>query len=193
MDFLHKLALILIPKRYRAQDYIVRAGEISDEMYFIVSGAAEVLSQVSDKRSEEEGGSVALARVTELRDGSFFGEVGVLFSKPRTASVRTVTETIEVICLRKGDLDDLLKRNPEVASIIAEEAEERLKQSEMRKKIAEEIQGKAGQTVGNEIDVEVTRERLKRVRKTVCKTYGRYRFRCFKTVTWGSCTCWRSR
>ena len=55
-----------------------RAGEIGRHMYFISRGTVDVIAA--------DGKTL----YNTLRDGDVFGEIALLFSQPRTASVRAV-------------------------------------------------------------------------------------------------------
>jgi len=114
--FIKRLTIHLIPQLYSPQDWILRAGEIGDCMYFISKGVVEVLSQ-----SEE--------RLTVQGDGQFFGEIALLFKCTRTASVRAITYT-HVFILKKEDLDKTLKEYPQYISKIQDVAKERLSKTQ---------------------------------------------------------------
>src|SRR5919108_1939388 len=78
---------------------IVERLDPGDAMYIIVSGAAEV----------DVGG-----RFPRLEPGDFFGEMAVLASKPREATVKAV-EDVEALRLPADGLQAFLLENPEVA------------------------------------------------------------------------------
>lgn len=72
---------------------IVKQGDPSHHAYYIKSGRAEVIV-------EEDGHSLVLA---EIGPGEVFGEIGVLESESRSASVRAI-EKCEVVPLSKKDM-----------------------------------------------------------------------------------------
>lgn len=73
---------------YRAGDALFREGDPSDFACRILEGRVSVVK-------ESQGSPVVLG---EIGPGSFVGEMGVLEHKPRSATVRAVTETlVEVI------------------------------------------------------------------------------------------------
>lgn len=78
---------------------IIKQGDPSHHAYYIKSGRAEVIV-------EEEGHSLVLA---EIYPGEVFGEIGVLESENRSASVRAVEKCI-VIPLSKKDLQDRIDK-----------------------------------------------------------------------------------
>jgi F-box/leucine-rich repeat protein 7 len=61
----------------------------------------------------------------ELHQGSFFGEIGILFSIPRTATIIADTKCF-VACLTAETLQKILPKYPQVEKVIRFEAEERL-------------------------------------------------------------------
>jgi hypothetical protein len=76
--------------RYRRGDVIVAEGEPADRFYIVTSGEAEVVQRVDDRD----------VCVCTFAPGQCFGEVGLLTSRPRNATVRAVSE-VEVLSLDK--------------------------------------------------------------------------------------------
>ncbi|BFZ55444.1 hypothetical protein PYCC9005_002485 [Savitreella phatthalungensis] len=108
----------LIMSRMRSRvaevgDEICREGETAKAMYWIIRGSVAVCS-----RDEE-------SKFGELHAGQFFGEIGVLFSIPRTASIVTQTRCL-LMALTLEDLQEVLPRFPDIERAIREEAQERL-------------------------------------------------------------------
>jgi len=95
-------------------DVLIRAGEIGDRMFFILSGVVTV----------DLGGG----RKTTLEDGSFFGEIAMLHRARRTATV-TARTRCELLALDINDFRHLLQRTPKVAEAIAHTARERMNES----------------------------------------------------------------
>jgi voltage-gated potassium channel len=95
-------------------DVLIRAGEIGDRMFFIVSGIVTV----------DLGGG----RTTTLEDGDFFGEIALLHKARRTATVSARTRC-ELLALDLKDFRHLLQGMPHVAEAIAKTARERLHES----------------------------------------------------------------
>ncbi|MCH9699303.1 MAG: cyclic nucleotide-gated ion channel/potassium channel family protein [Gammaproteobacteria bacterium] len=88
---------------------IIRKGELAERMFFIVSGEVEI------KLPNE---------IINMRDGEFFGELGVLYKIRRTASVTALT-FVELLQLEKKDLEALLETNPDLRERITMLASER--------------------------------------------------------------------
>lgn len=84
-------------------------GEKSRSMYFIVTGQVEI---------EIEGESIV------LDEGEFFGEMGLLYGRRRTAHVHALTYS-ELLCLEGKDFFSLLNNHPEIRQTIEGEAEKR--------------------------------------------------------------------
>ncbi len=70
-EFTDALLNHLEPANFEARDYIVRAGELGDSMFFLGRGFVEVL--------DADG-----ALLTSLSDGALFGEMALLFKEPRS-------------------------------------------------------------------------------------------------------------
>ena len=65
------LCLKLKPLVFTPGDYIVVAGEVGNEMYFVSHGAVDVIAP--------DGKTI----LTTLKSGSFFGEIALLHDRPR--------------------------------------------------------------------------------------------------------------
>jgi glucose-6-phosphate 1-dehydrogenase len=111
--FLYSLAMMLKPVVCAPGETIIRKGDFGQEMYFICRGEVEVLS----------GEGQLLSR---LKEGNFFGEIGLLLSQPRTAHVRAATPC-DLFVLEKGDFLQVLKDQPQFAQSISEIARTRYK------------------------------------------------------------------
>jgi CRP-like cAMP-binding protein len=74
---IQKLKMLIVPKN----EYIIRKGEIANEMYFIVKGSVKVI--------DEQGNSIAV-----LDKGKHFGEMALLDEvlSVRNASVVTISD-----------------------------------------------------------------------------------------------------
>ncbi len=86
--------------------------EPGESCYLILSGSVEVFSQRTDKY------------IATLHDGEFFGEISLLMGTPRTASVRTLEDTI-LFVVDRNDLQNLLVNHPSLADQIAQKLSER--------------------------------------------------------------------
>ncbi len=111
-ELIRQIVLNLKPVLFTPGDYIFRKGELGDQMYFISRGKVEIVS--------EDGKTV----YATLSDGAFFGEIALLFSSERTASVRAAAYC-DLYTLDKFTFDNVLAKFPEVAQQVHAMAEER--------------------------------------------------------------------
>lgn len=112
-SFLAEIGLHLRPQINAANDYILTEGDEAKAMYWLVRGAVAVTSRDGE------------STYAELKPGAFFGEIGVLMDRPRTATIIARTRCLLVV-LMKDDFKNILPRFPEVEQTIRDEAEERL-------------------------------------------------------------------
>jgi glucose-6-phosphate 1-dehydrogenase len=109
--FLQNLAMMLRPVAYQPGDFIIRQGDVGHEMYFIARGQVEVLDGAG-------------RQLRTLGDGEFFGELALLASEPRSASVRAAT-ACDLFVLEQHDFNDVLRSYPEFAASLHEAARSR--------------------------------------------------------------------
>ena len=119
-DFLADIGLLLKPQLYNTNDYIMIEGDDAKAMYWLVRGGVAVTSR--------DGESI----FAELKPGAFFGEIGILMQRARTATVVARTRSM-VVVLKKEDLNKILPKYPDVEQALREEALERLTQLEKKK------------------------------------------------------------
>ncbi|QQK41400.1 Leucine-rich repeat, cysteine-containing subtype [Penicillium digitatum] len=120
-SFLIEVGQHLRPQLHAPNDYILTEGDEAKAIYWLVRGAVSVTSR--------DGESI----YAELKPGAFFGEIGLLMDRPRTATIIARTRCMLVV-LTKDDFRNILPRFPEVEQAIREEAEERLMILEKKKK-----------------------------------------------------------
>jgi cGMP-dependent protein kinase len=98
---------------FRENETIVRQGDKGDAMFILESGEVEV---VDEKTLDAEGAPKLLCK---LGPSSYFGELGLLNSETRAATVRVPHRATVLIITRRtfeqhlGNLKDILKRNAE--------------------------------------------------------------------------------
>jgi F-box and leucine-rich repeat protein 7 len=119
--FLAEVGLHLRPQLHSTNDYILTEGDDAKSMYWLVRGAVAVTSRDGE------------STYAELKPGAFFGEIGILMDRPRTATVIARTKCLLVV-LKKEDLRKILPAYPEVERAIRDEALERLTILERKKK-----------------------------------------------------------
>lgn len=113
VSFIEQLSMSMHGERHPAGARVIEAGEEANCMYFIMTGTVEVVG-MSDQVHAEIG------------EGSFFGEVGILFEVKRTASIRCKTECT-LLKLTKENLNKVSKEYPDISEKIKREADERHK------------------------------------------------------------------
>lgn len=111
--FLAAIGKHLRPQTHAPHDYIVTEGDEAKAMYWLVKGAVAVTSRDGE------------STYAELKPGAFFGEIGILMSIPRTATIVARTKCLLVV-LKKEDLFKELPGFPAVERVIRDEATERL-------------------------------------------------------------------
>ena len=113
---------------FAPDEAIVRQGQPGHSMFVVNRGAVSV-------EIKEAGASKILRN---LREGDFFGEMGLLTGQPRTATViaREETEVLEInnLCLKP-----ILEDNPELVKTLSQIIEERRLAMDKMEKAAEKI------------------------------------------------------
>jgi small-conductance mechanosensitive channel/CRP-like cAMP-binding protein len=97
---------------FPADQIVCLENEPGESFYLILSGSVEVFSQRADKY------------IATLHAGEFFGEISLLMGTPRTASIRTLEDTI-LFVVDRNDLQNLLVNHPNLADQIAQKLSER--------------------------------------------------------------------
>ena len=95
--------------RYRRGEVIVAEGEPADRFYVITSGEAEVIQWSADRD----------VYIGTLQPGQFFGEVGLLTSGRRSATVRAVGN-VKALTLDEGVFNQLVRRSESTAAGLAQ-------------------------------------------------------------------------
>lgn len=114
---LDKLSRQVVHKEYKANDIILKEGDIGDLLYIILSGAVRVYTY-------KEGKEIVLAR---LEGGNYFGEQALLTEKPvrRNANVRALSD-IETITISHKKFQKCLKENQLLLTLLQECGKEQL-------------------------------------------------------------------
>jgi glucose-6-phosphate 1-dehydrogenase len=108
---LNAVIMALRPAAFGPGQVIVRQGDPAREMYLICRGQVEVLDGAG-------------RTIGTLKDGDFFGEIGLLLSTPRTATVRART-LCDLFVLSKSDFTRILRDYPHFADGVTRVARER--------------------------------------------------------------------
>jgi CPA1 family monovalent cation:H+ antiporter len=108
-DRLRELAALLTPRLALPGEPVVRRHARGDEMFFIASGAVEVVLQAGRVR---------------LGTGDFFGELALLTGRPRNADV-VALGYCRLLVLRRDAFDRFLGAHPELVETVRRTASER--------------------------------------------------------------------
>ena len=108
---LHNVAMMLKPQVVGAGEIVIHQGDEGREMFVICRGQVEVT---------DASGKV----LGTLGEGDFFGEASLLFSKPRTATVRT-TQPCDLFVLDRVDFEAVLQDSPKFAAALRKVAKKR--------------------------------------------------------------------
>jgi voltage-gated potassium channel len=111
-DLIREIILNLEPVIFTPNDFIFKKGEVGHDMYFISKGSVDVVS---------EDGKLVYAT---LSSGQFFGEIAILLSQPRTASIRAA-EYCDLYRLKKEDFNRVIRNFPDFHNHIRELAKKR--------------------------------------------------------------------
>ena len=117
---LESIASLLIERRFPKHKTIVEEGLSGDYMYVICEGRVKVTKLSGDGRE----------KILELlEEGSFFGEMSLLDSAPRSASVKALTD-VRILALARNDFLNVLRRSPDLALAVIHELTQRLRQQD---------------------------------------------------------------
>lgn len=108
---LNAIIMALHTSSFEAGEIIIQQGDMAKEMYLLCRGEVEVV---------DASGAV----LKTLKDGDFFGEVGILLSTPRTATIRA-SSLCDLFVLRKSEFGRILQDHPQFAENITQIAKER--------------------------------------------------------------------
>ncbi len=120
-NFVGEIVMALKPEILPPHEYIIREGKWGHEMYFIRRGSVKAFS-------EKTGITYRI-----MGQGTFFGEIALLYEKRRTASVQTLTYC-ELFVLNKDDFKKVLDHYPDFATHVHKIAEERYEGENKEKK-----------------------------------------------------------
>jgi glucose-6-phosphate 1-dehydrogenase len=109
--FLNAVILAFKSCSFKAAETIITAGDPAAEMYLICRGAVEVLDEAGKK-------------ISQLQSGECFGELGLLLSNPRNATIRAI-EQCDLFVLEKADFCRIMRDNPQFVDAIIAQAKSR--------------------------------------------------------------------
>jgi CRP/FNR family cyclic AMP-dependent transcriptional regulator len=91
-------------RKYAKHHLVISEGAISNSLYLIVNGQVKVFL------SDEDGKEVILA---VMEAGDYFGEIGLLDDRPRTANITTLKDC-QLAVMGKQDFLNCMRAHPEV-------------------------------------------------------------------------------
>ena len=116
MDELEAIAEVGSTVTFEPGSTIVSEGDLGDGMYIVLSGTAEV----------DVGG-----RFHQLTAGDFFGEMALISSRKRIATVRA-KDAVEALKIPADEFQAFLIEHPSVAVSMLKEIVDRLREVEQR-------------------------------------------------------------
>jgi CRP-like cAMP-binding protein len=117
---LASIASLLIERNFPKHKTVVEEGLSGDYMYVIQKGRVKVTKLSGDGRE----------KILEmLGEGSFFGEMSLLDTAPRSASVKALTD-VRILALARNDFLNVLSRSPDLALAVIRELTRRLRQQD---------------------------------------------------------------
>jgi CRP-like cAMP-binding protein len=116
---LEELATHLIERRFPKNATVVEEGLPGDYMYVIRRGRAKVTKASEDGREKI---------MNFLEAGAFFGDMALLGNETRSASVKTLEESV-LLALSRRDFIDLLRQSPDLSLAVIEELANRLRET----------------------------------------------------------------
>ena len=116
-DDLAGVASLAVPRRYRAGEVLFREVDLGDTCFVLRTGSVRVT------RTHSDGRTIALA---QLRPPALLGEMAMLGSAKRSATVEAVEETTALAVLA-GDMRRLLMSRPAIAMAMLDDLAGRLR------------------------------------------------------------------
>ncbi|MDD3845236.1 MAG: YhjD/YihY/BrkB family envelope integrity protein [Syntrophorhabdaceae bacterium] len=102
--------------RSRQGDIIFEEGDTGDAMFYIVSGAVDIIR--GDKC------------IRTMTAGNYFGEISMLLGTPRSAGARSASEDTELIAISQTNFDIILRENAPIVLSLLKEMAGRLKDTD---------------------------------------------------------------
>ncbi|MDR0716510.1 MAG: cyclic nucleotide-binding domain-containing protein [Azoarcus sp.] len=121
-DVLNSVAQVAMMRHYPRGQAVIRAGERTDYVYFVLTGSLKVVV------SDEDGREVILSI---LGRGEVFGEMGMFGDQPRSASVVPVVAA-DLVTITKQSFRHLMQEHFEVAWRIMCNLAERLRNADRK-------------------------------------------------------------
>jgi CRP/FNR family cyclic AMP-dependent transcriptional regulator len=98
------------PREFLAGSIIIREGEPGDSMYIMVSGEVEITKSLTLELNEDTPKERVMIRL-KAEDGVYFGEMSLLESDPRSATVTALSDC-QLLELNQKDFQELTQHQP---------------------------------------------------------------------------------
>jgi CRP-like cAMP-binding protein len=112
---LKKIELIVHERTFMPDEVVFYERQPGTGMYIIKKGLIKLTKTINEEK----------AKIAELEEGEFFGEMALLEDYPRSAEATAVVKT-EVLGIFRPDLFDLIEHNPRLGSKILMNLSQRL-------------------------------------------------------------------
>ena len=100
---LKKIELVVHKRTFMPDEIIFHEKQPGAGVYIIRKGSVRLTKTVNEEK----------VRISELKDGEFFGEMSLLDEYPRSAEAKAIRKT-EVLGIFRPDLFDLMEHNPKL-------------------------------------------------------------------------------
>ncbi len=109
-------------RRFGRNQSVVQAGDLADNIYFILTGSLKVLV------NDQDGREVIF---TLLNQGELFGEMALFEERPRSANV-VATSAVDLVVIGKNDFRALLEKHFDLSLRLMGSLAERLRQADRK-------------------------------------------------------------
>ncbi len=128
-DELARFAAACTVVEFKAGETIIREGDTGDEMYILLEGIVEITRKLTMLASQEYDELNKTLVTLSARERPFFGEMGLLGQKERTASVAARVDC-KLVTIKQPAFEHLCEQEPRmgvtILKLIALTAGERL-------------------------------------------------------------------
>ena len=128
-DELAQFAVACTVAEFKAGETIIREGDTGDEMYILLEGVVEISRKLTMLASQEQDELNKTLVTLSAKERPFFGEMGLLGQKERTASVIAKNDC-KLVTIRQASFERLCNENPKmgvaILKLVALTAGERL-------------------------------------------------------------------
>jgi CRP-like cAMP-binding protein len=121
-EHLVRVAQIAEENEYEPPEFLMREGELGDSMYLIVAGRVRV------QKGEQT--------IVELGEKECVGEMAILDSEPRSATVQVI-EPVTVLKIEREDFYELMSERAEIAHGIIKVLTRRLRHTTQQRRDSE--------------------------------------------------------